>query len=103
MLLEPKEWVDDFFLYLSEEKNSSDYTVRNYQVSLEDFSGRWPGKRWDALALEDFRRYLYTLSKEQRLWFTLQNTAITRVDFFPDRTDFVYHNRVNFLPRDLIT
>jgi len=46
---------------------------------------------------------LLNLSKERRLWFSLQNTAITRIDFYPDRTDFVYHNRVNFLPRELIT
>jgi 2,3-bisphosphoglycerate-dependent phosphoglycerate mutase len=36
-------------------------------------------------------------------WFVLNNTAITRIDFYPDRTDFVYHNRVHFLPPELIT
>jgi 2,3-bisphosphoglycerate-dependent phosphoglycerate mutase len=42
-------------------------------------------------------------SSEQSLWFVLYNTGITRIDFEPDKTDFVYHNRVCFLPHRLIT
>jgi 2,3-bisphosphoglycerate-dependent phosphoglycerate mutase len=46
---------------------------------------------------------LMNLSTRQSLWFVLNNTAISRIDFYPDKTDFVYHNRVDFLPLDLIT
>jgi 2,3-bisphosphoglycerate-dependent phosphoglycerate mutase len=46
---------------------------------------------------------LLNFSSNDSLWFTLYNAAITRIDFFPDRTDFVYHNRICFLPRELIT
>jgi len=37
------------------------------------------------------------------VWFELQNTAITRIDFHPDYQRFVYANRVDFLPRHLLT
>jgi len=36
-------------------------------------------------------------------WFLLNNTAITRIDFTPDETRLVYQNRVEHLPRELIT
>jgi 2,3-bisphosphoglycerate-dependent phosphoglycerate mutase len=39
----------------------------------------------------------------ESIWFVLFNTAITRIDFYPDHADFVYHNQACFLPRDLIT
>jgi 2,3-bisphosphoglycerate-dependent phosphoglycerate mutase len=37
------------------------------------------------------------------LWFTLNNTAITRIDFGAEGIDLVYLNRADFLPRELIT
>jgi len=46
---------------------------------------------------------LLNLPDNHTLWFTLNNSAVTRLDFYLDRTEFVFHNRVNFLPRELIT
>jgi 2,3-bisphosphoglycerate-dependent phosphoglycerate mutase len=40
---------------------------------------------------------------KQPVWFVLNNTAITCLDFFPTRIEFLYHNRVDFLPPDLVT
>lgn len=40
---------------------------------------------------------------ENRPWFALNNTAITRIDFKPESTEIIYVNRADFLPRDLIT
>jgi 2,3-bisphosphoglycerate-dependent phosphoglycerate mutase len=37
------------------------------------------------------------------MWFRLNNTAITRLDFFPERFVVVYMNRVDFLPPELVT
>jgi len=37
------------------------------------------------------------------IWFTLNNTGITRVDFFEERVRIAYTNRVDFLPRALVT
>jgi 2,3-bisphosphoglycerate-dependent phosphoglycerate mutase len=48
-------------------------------------------------------RTLLNLTNELALWFNLNNTAITRFDFYPDRTEFVYHNRIHFLPKEMIT
>jgi 2,3-bisphosphoglycerate-dependent phosphoglycerate mutase len=50
-----------------------------------------------------FLSAIFNYSNNPPLWFVLQNTAITRLDFLSDRTDFVYHNRVSFLPDELIT
>jgi 2,3-bisphosphoglycerate-dependent phosphoglycerate mutase len=53
-----------------------------------------------------YNRFLSTLlnlSRDRSLWFVLNNAAITRLDFYPDRVYFVYHNLVHFLPRELIT
>jgi 2,3-bisphosphoglycerate-dependent phosphoglycerate mutase len=46
---------------------------------------------------------LLNLPHESPVWFSLNNAAISRLDFFPDRTEFVYHNHVHFLPPDMIT
>ncbi len=38
-----------------------------------------------------------------RRWFLMNNTAITRIDFESDVVRLAYHNRLDFLPPDLIT
>jgi 2,3-bisphosphoglycerate-dependent phosphoglycerate mutase len=50
------------------------------------------------------------LPSRDHVWFMLNNTAITRIDFFDrddgghaDRAALVYMNRTDFLPADLIT
>jgi len=50
-----------------------------------------------------FLSSLLNLGNNHSLWFMLHNAAITRIDFYPDKTEFVYQNRLNFLPRELIT
>ena len=37
------------------------------------------------------------------LWFTMYNTGISRLDIEEHGSSLVYHNRIDFLPRDLIT
>jgi 2,3-bisphosphoglycerate-dependent phosphoglycerate mutase len=39
----------------------------------------------------------------RRVWFDIQNTSITRIDFFDAEAVVVYHNRVDHLPVELIT
>ena len=45
------------------------------------------------------------MHKTQRddYWFELSNTGISRIDFREDRTVFLYLNRRDFLPKELIT
>ena len=46
---------------------------------------------------------LLALPERDGYWFSLNNTAITRVDFDNDHIGLVYSNRVDFLPRNLVT
>ena len=50
-----------------------------------------------------FLRAVLNLPEEARLWFTLNNTAITRVDFEGEQTWVSYMNRLEFMPQALIT
>jgi 2,3-bisphosphoglycerate-dependent phosphoglycerate mutase len=51
----------------------------------------------------DFLAALNGLDREPRAWFTMNNTAISRVDFIDQRVDVVYSDRMDFLPAELIT
>ncbi|HEX2979863.1 MAG TPA: histidine phosphatase family protein [Anaerolineaceae bacterium] len=46
---------------------------------------------------------LMDLPKRNGVWFTLYNTAITRIDFIHGHTEVVYQNRTDFLPRTMVT
>jgi broad specificity phosphatase PhoE len=48
-------------------------------------------------------RVLFKLPPENEHWFIMNNAAITRIDFHPDRVEVVYVNRVDFLPSELVT
>jgi 2,3-bisphosphoglycerate-dependent phosphoglycerate mutase len=43
------------------------------------------------------------MPRKTGLWYALNNVALTRIDFFPDWVDLVYHNRLDYLPREMIT
>lgn len=44
-----------------------------------------------------------SLPETHDCWFSLNNTGITRIDFAPERAWVMYMNRVDFLPRELVT
>jgi len=46
---------------------------------------------------------LFDLPRSERLWFTLNNAALTRIDFYPEGASLVYHNRADYLPVELVT
>ena len=53
-----------------------------------------------------YRQFLLALLNapaEDGYWFLLNNTGITRIDFYEGSVGLVYANRVDFLPSDLIT
>ncbi len=50
-----------------------------------------------------FLTALLNLDVERRTWFSLNNVAITRIDFREDEVFLIYMNRVDFLPKKLIT
>ncbi|MBN2549432.1 MAG: histidine phosphatase family protein [Anaerolineales bacterium] len=43
------------------------------------------------------------LSAEREVWFTMNNTAIARIDITPEENRLIYLNRLDFLPPELIT
>lgn len=48
-------------------------------------------------------RAILTMPDESNCWFILNNAAISRLDFYQDRIELVYLNRLDHLPPDLIT
>ena len=48
---------------------------------------------------------LRTLLKIQRedSWFALHNVAITRIDFYAEGVDIIYMNRIDFVPKAMVT
>ncbi len=50
-----------------------------------------------------FLRAVLDLPEEDQAWFTLNNTAITRIDFEGEQTWVSYMNRLEFMPEELIT
>ncbi len=50
-----------------------------------------------------FLMALLGLPERSEIWFAINNAAITRIDFYPDAINLVYQNRLEHLPRSLIT
>lgn len=48
-------------------------------------------------------RIVLDMPGDTAVWFELQNTGITRIDFHSDHQRVVYANRIDFLPRHLLT
>ncbi len=48
-------------------------------------------------------RIILNLAEDTDLWFSINNAAITRIDFGGENTWVQYANRAEFLPRTLIT
>ena len=46
---------------------------------------------------------LLGMPEREDLWFSMNNTAITRIDQVDQYTNVIYTNRVDFLPRELVT
>lgn len=87
-------------------------------------SEQWPSRAWrflgqllakhggseDRLALishggfyNDFLRALLPLPTDPKSWFELNNVGITRIDFQAETLIVKYHNRIDYLPADMIS
>jgi 2,3-bisphosphoglycerate-dependent phosphoglycerate mutase len=51
----------------------------------------------------DFLRALLPLPADPKSWFELNNVAITRIDFQEDIVIVKYHNRIDYLPADMVS
>lgn len=63
---EPDSLVDAFLLYLRGERNAAALTQRNYAHALAKFREFRPGADWLGFSVDDFRQYLFHLSKLRR-------------------------------------
>jgi integrase/recombinase XerC len=67
---EPTDWTELFFRFLSDEKDASVYTQRNYSQALGEFS-QWHREshespvRWGELERNDFRLFLRQLGRRE--------------------------------------
>jgi 2,3-bisphosphoglycerate-dependent phosphoglycerate mutase len=50
-----------------------------------------------------FLKTLFGIGREQPLWFVMNNTGITRIDFEENEVRLVYQNRLDHLSNDLIS
>jgi 2,3-bisphosphoglycerate-dependent phosphoglycerate mutase len=50
-----------------------------------------------------FMTALLGFDQFQNFWFQINNASITRIDFFEESFGIVYLNRLEYMPRDLIT
>jgi 2,3-bisphosphoglycerate-dependent phosphoglycerate mutase len=46
---------------------------------------------------------LMDMQRRDGLWFTMNNAAITRIDFVAGSVDIVYQNRIDFLPVEIVS
>jgi 2,3-bisphosphoglycerate-dependent phosphoglycerate mutase len=51
----------------------------------------------------DLLAAILNLPERENYWFSLKNAAITRIDFDDERIGLIYMNRVDFLPKNLVT
>jgi 2,3-bisphosphoglycerate-dependent phosphoglycerate mutase len=51
----------------------------------------------------DLLAVILNLPERERYWFALKNAAISRIDFDQESIGLVYLNRVDFLPKELVT
>ncbi|SVD42044.1 uncharacterized protein METZ01_LOCUS394898, partial [marine metagenome] len=64
------DWTGQFFRFLSDEKDASPYTQRNYQQALDEFM-KWNRDtnespvRWSELERNDFRLFLRQLGRKE--------------------------------------
>ncbi len=66
-------WEEEFFEFLSTEKNASPRTLLNYEHALKTFRANYPDfSRWEALTADDFRQYLFQCMKEERARSTIR-------------------------------
>lgn len=51
----------------------------------------------------DFLRVLIGLPPDTEIWFEMFNAAITRIDFADEVARIIYHNRMDYLPPEMVS
>ena len=84
----------EFLRFLAHERNASAHTLRAYASALEKIREHTGGKPWRTCATEDFRAYLYRLSKDDsaRSYIRLQFSALRAFYKFLRARKKIRHN-----------
>lgn len=71
-------WADEFLRYLAIERNASPRTLKAYESALNNIREQLNAKPWPKCQADDFRDYLFHLSKEKtaRSYIRLQFSAL---------------------------
>ena len=74
--------IRQFLQFLEADKNSSPYTLRNYAAALREFQEFRPELTWKAASSEDYRSFLFHLSKEGQRKTTLRTKFAALRSFY---------------------
>ena len=77
-----QELTQKFLQYLSEERDASPHTLRNYGMDLEQFRKFLGAAEWNQVSLEDFRAYLSSLHEKKKSRITIARNMAALRSFF---------------------
>lgn len=80
----------EFLRGIEFEKNCSPHTLSSYRRSLADFRTRFPAVTWKSAGDQDFRAYLFSLTKEGKSRSTLRSTFAALRSFYDFLTERGY-------------
>jgi 2,3-bisphosphoglycerate-dependent phosphoglycerate mutase len=107
--LQLPDWLDERGWWQSQPYEPEEARWQRARTVLDTLIARH-GDTHDRVAVVSHGGFYNTLLKclmdmQQRagLWFTMNNAAITRIDFVEGYVDIVYQNRVDFLPVEIVS
>lgn len=107
--LQLPDWLDERGWWQSQPYESEEARWQRARTALDTLIARH-GDTHDRVAVVSHGGFYNTLLKclmdmpqREGLWFTMNNAAITRIDFIDGYVDLVYQNRVDFLPVEIVS
>jgi 2,3-bisphosphoglycerate-dependent phosphoglycerate mutase len=107
--LQLPEWLDERGWWQSQPYELEEVRWQRARTALNTLIARH-GETQDRVAVVSHGGFYNTLLKclmdmpqREGLWFTMNNAAITRIDFVDGSVDIVYQNRVDFLPVEIVS
>jgi 2,3-bisphosphoglycerate-dependent phosphoglycerate mutase len=107
--LQLPDWLDERGWWQSQPYEPEEARWRRANTVLETLIARH-GDTQDRVAVVSHGGFYNTLLKclmdlppREGLWFTMNNAAITRIDFIEGSVAIVYQNRVDYLPVEIVS
>jgi len=93
----PDRLVEEFMVHLEGDRNASPYTLRNYRTAIAGFRHFCPDTPWRDLTADQFKSYLFELSKAGR------KKAGIRLEFSALRAFFRFLVQRGHLQKNVLT